>query len=93
MKYQSSTPVEQLDAHASFSETYFETTRVCRTNNEILDIIEEYEIDAIIIGSDSLFNIMKPSFNWIKFKKNVPTTDHVFQILTGEIFMKNIIFL
>ena len=78
LKYQSSTPVEQLDAHASFSETYFETTRVCRTNNEILDIIEEYEIDAIIIGSDSLFNIMKPSFNWIKFKKNVPTTDHVF---------------
>ena len=33
LKYQSSTPVEQLDAHASFSETYFETTRVCRTNN------------------------------------------------------------
>lgn len=44
----------------------------------MLKIIENNGVTHVVIGSDSLFNIYKPSINIRTFKRNKPTSDHKF---------------
>lgn len=52
--YQKTTPQNQAGIHESFFERFFDTTDVCQTDEEIVRIIEEESIDAIVIGSDAV---------------------------------------
>lgn len=76
--YDNSTPNLQIKEHELFFEQYIPLTKICENSNEISKVILAEKIEAIIIGSDSLFNLMKPKFNWFKLKTNHPTSDHTF---------------
>lgn len=78
LKYLSGTPQIQLEAHSQFCSRYFNLSVLCRDSNDIYRVIKDQKLDAIIIGSDSLFNLMSAKFNLYSLKKNIPTSDHVF---------------
>lgn len=59
------TPDSQIREHQQFANQYFVTTKICRNEIEIADIIREYSINFIIIGSDTVFTY-KPFFDRIK---------------------------
>ena len=45
---------EVRDLYAKLREEYFPMTRLCETDKQVADIIEEESIDAVIIGSDAV---------------------------------------
>lgn len=77
-KYDKGTPNEQVKVHKDFQEKYLPLTKRCENSKEIAECVIEENIEAIIIGSDSLFNLMKPKFNWFKLRTIYPSSDHVF---------------
>jgi hypothetical protein len=52
--YQKRISVEQYQEHILFVERYMPLTRLCRTEEDIIQVVEENNIDAIIIGSDAV---------------------------------------
>ena len=68
----------QYEAHRLFVERELTVTRVFSDSSELPQIIQDYNIDGVIVGSDSLFNIQKPFFNFRTLSKHIPSTDHVF---------------
>ena len=50
---------QQLYSHYSFIASHCKLTREFSNQSEIQDIIREYKIEWVVIGSDSLFNIVK----------------------------------
>lgn len=52
--YQKATPKTQAEIHEVFFERFFDTTEVCQTDEEIVQVIEKESIDAIVIGSDAV---------------------------------------
>lgn len=77
-RYESWTNPLQYKAHRAFVERELTVTRRFSDSTELPQIIRDYNIDGIIVGSDSLFNIQKPFFNIRTFSKHIPSTDHVF---------------
>lgn len=49
----------QLEIHQTFISSECKMTRVCRNSNDIRDVISEYKIEYVVIGSDSLWNIIR----------------------------------
>lgn len=45
---------EQYKVHEDFRGKYYNETKLCRTDKEVAEVIEELSIDAIIIGSDAI---------------------------------------
>ena len=76
--YQRVAGTTQLECHRNFLHKNCELTRKFCDIEEFLSILHEYKITHIIIGSDSVFNIMKDSFDWLHFKKVKHTVDHIF---------------
>lgn len=66
----------QIECHQNFVKDNCATTREFTDVNEFLSILEEYGITHVIVGSDSVFNIMKDKFDWLHLKKHVHTIDH-----------------
>ena len=54
---------EQMECHKAFAAKYFNLTARCRTPEEITAAIDAANIGHVIIGSDSLFNLLKPTFH------------------------------
>ena len=48
------TPPKQLEEHKRFREKYFPMTRRCYNDEDVVSVIEEEGIDAIIVGSDAV---------------------------------------
>lgn len=57
---------DQYNYHKNFSEQNMPLTKLCRTENELLQVIDEDNLDAIILGSDALFKYL-PISERIKF--------------------------
>lgn len=68
----------QLEQHRLFAERHFSLSPLCRTLPEVHRMAAEMDLKAILVGSDSLFNLVKPRFNWKRFRKLRPTSDHRF---------------
>ena len=49
----------QLEIHQTFISSECRMTRICRTSNDVKDVIREHNIMYVIIGSDSLWNIIQ----------------------------------
>lgn len=82
-------PSEQYKCHIDFAEQNMPLTKLCQTENELLQVIEETKLDAIILGSDALFKYLPHScyriFSRRKFRfVNVPFVSD--QILSGNPF-------
>ena len=60
-KYQKEIPLEQYKCHIDFAKQNMPLTKLCRTEDELLQVIEENNFDAIILGSDALFKFLPKS--------------------------------
>jgi hypothetical protein len=52
--YRKQVPAEQYASHFDFVNNYLPQTRLCRTEDDVLDVIDESDLDGIIIGSDGV---------------------------------------
>lgn len=77
-RYDSQIAPAQLEQHRLFAERHFSLSPLCRTLPDVHRIAREMDLKAILVGSDSLFNLVKPRINWKRFRKRYPTSDHRF---------------
>ena len=61
-------PSEQVSCHDAYTKKYLPITTICRTEDELVNEINNYELDAIIVGSDALFKYI-PENNRRHFSK------------------------
>lgn len=52
--YKSSVPQEQYNAHAKFVSENLPVSQLCRTEEDIVNVINREHIDAVVIGSDAV---------------------------------------
>lgn len=52
--YRKITPIETYDAFYTFRHQTMPLSKHCHTNDTLVKVIEEYKLDAIIIGSDAV---------------------------------------
>lgn len=52
--YMNTTCDEQLKVHQDFQSKYGTVSPICRTNEDVCKVIVDYQIDLVIIGSDSV---------------------------------------
>lgn len=69
---------EEIEAFKSFGNKYYSKTKRCQTVSDVQKAIIENGIEAVIIGSDSLFNLIKPYFLWKRLRMIRPTSDHIY---------------
>lgn len=53
--YENRISKEQLQCHKDFVEKTMPITQPCRTEEELVKVINDYSLNAIIVGSDALF--------------------------------------
>ena len=76
--YSASTLKKQISEHRNFTKN-FRLTKICKTNDDVANVISEENFDAVIIGSDaviqycSILSSLKPSRNlklrWFNLKE------------------------
>lgn len=52
--YVSNTSVEQMNEHKRFQSEFFPMTKLCRNDTDIVSVVKEEGIEAIIVGSDAV---------------------------------------
>lgn len=82
--YQNSSSEEQLNAHHKFIKTRCRLTRQFSEQSEISAILNEEGITHVLVGSDALFNIIRPHFHLKTLSYSRPSSDHLFLIYIGE---------
>lgn len=53
-RYDKNIPAEQADVHKDFARRKFALTGLCRTAEDVADIIVEHDIELVITGSDAV---------------------------------------
>lgn len=53
--YRRRVPLEQFDMAKRYVEDKLPITEICRTEKELIHVINTHDIDAIVVGSDALF--------------------------------------
>lgn len=53
--YSKRIPKKQIECHAQFTKEVLPVTKICRTGNELIQVINQENLDAIFVGSDALF--------------------------------------
>lgn len=82
-RYNRTIPLIQADAHKKFIKNYLPCSDICRTESDIVKVIENQNIRGIIIGSDAILQ-HKTLFSRIHLKKKgiiidpKPETDVLF---------------
>lgn len=76
--YQNSSSEEQLNAHHKFIKTRCRLTRQFSEQSEISAILNEEGITHVLVGSDALFNIIRPHFHLKTLSYSRPSSDHLF---------------
>lgn len=69
---------KQMRCHFDFLNQHCETTREFSELSEFNQVLNDYKITHLIVGSDSLFNLIKPSAAWKKSSKIRISDDHKF---------------
>ena len=67
----------QIEQHKAFNKM-MNSTKLCRNDKEIADEIIRLGIEAIIVGSDAVWNIAKPRLSRSTLKMIQPLSDHRF---------------
>lgn len=81
--YKKNVSDEQYKVHVEFVNNYFNMSELCRTSDEVRDVIIKHNIERVIIGSDAVFSYIPflkrihPSRKTLIGISNV-TTDHRF---------------
>ena len=83
--YKKTISKEQYDCHRDFAEKYMPLTKLCQTEDELLQVIDENNLDAIMLGSDAPFNFLPVSQRKKFSKRNLRiietscTSDHILE--------------
>ncbi|MBN1186533.1 MAG: polysaccharide pyruvyl transferase family protein [Bacteroidales bacterium] len=81
--YNKNTSPEQIKIHKEFINTYLPISKLCRTDDDIVDVIEKNGIDGIIVGSDAVVQHV-PFLSRIRFPSRKilsiikPTSDKLY---------------
>lgn len=68
--YANRVPKEQIEAHNAYTNKYLPITSICRTEKDLVNVIEQNNIDAIIVGSDALFKyVPEKNRRWFSKRK------------------------
>ena len=68
--YANRVPKEQIEAHNAYTNKYLPITSICRTEEDLVNVIEQNNIDAIIVGSDALFKyVPEKNRRWFSKRK------------------------
>lgn len=76
--YMKACPAEQYECHLNFIGNNCVLTEEFNDIEFMPQIINKYCIEAVVIGSDSLFNLEKEKYSWFQHKSISPTEDHVY---------------
>ncbi|MDD2636724.1 MAG: polysaccharide pyruvyl transferase family protein, partial [Bacteroidales bacterium] len=68
----------QINSHSNFLNNHCETTREFSELSDFPDVLHDYNITHIVVGSDSLFNLIKDKYSWISRRVIKATDDHRF---------------
>lgn len=74
--YERCVDAKQREQHADFLRKYCSQTEEFSNIEEVSHVIKRNGITHLFIGSDSLFNISKPSYDFYKRRRTVPSIDH-----------------
>ncbi|QEH40446.1 polysaccharide pyruvyl transferase family protein [Chitinophaga sp. XS-30] len=80
-QYLNAVPAEQAEAHHLVQDLHLPATPVCRTDQDIADAIERYNIKGVITGSDAVMQHRPvPLKQRLYLSRNVkpPTSDRMF---------------
>jgi hypothetical protein len=66
--YNKGNPEAQIEAHRNFVERYLPLTELCRTTDDVVRVIKEKNIQAILIGSDAVLQ-HKTLWSRLRFTK------------------------
>lgn len=66
--YSERIPESQIQAHNHYTKCILPISPVCRTERELIEIVEHEKLDAILVGSDALFKYV-PNKNRSYFDK------------------------
>ncbi len=88
--YIQDTSLEQIKVHNDFINRNCRLTRKFSDQSELQEIVKEEGITHVIIGSDALFNIVKPHFHPLKMKCSQPTADHCYPNIYWGLNMENL---
>lgn len=60
-RYRQSIPAQQVEQHEQLCEKFMNQTPLCRTETDIVKVCREFKFDAIWVGSDAMFRLIKDS--------------------------------
>lgn len=76
--YLSACPKEQYECHRAFINERCQLTEEFSNPTQVSEIIKKNNIEGVIIGSDSLFNLEKDKYSWLQRKTIYATEDHIY---------------
>ncbi|MDR2955366.1 MAG: polysaccharide pyruvyl transferase family protein [Prevotella sp.] len=87
--YQKRVSKEQYAYHIHFTEENMPLTGLCQTEDELVEVLNENNLDAIILGSDALFRFLPKSERKMFSKQKLRIVEKPFasdQVLEGNPF-------
>lgn len=63
-QYKRITPIEQAKVHENFFSEYYELTSICYSDEDIVQVINEENFNAIVIGSDAVCRHFPTLIRW-----------------------------
>lgn len=76
--YLSSHQSEMVDMFRTFQKEYYPLTDLCRNAKDIAIVIRKFGIEAVVIGSDTVFMLHSRKFSLRKLKYSEPTSESIF---------------
>lgn len=64
-------PAEQIEAHNAYTRNVLPITAICRTEDDLLRVIADNNLDAIIVGSDALFKYIPENLRKRLYKRKL----------------------
>lgn len=77
-KFKARIPGEQWEVVQKFAGDFFDMTPLCRDENEVWQAVRDEKLDGVLVGSDSLFNLIPPRFSLRRLRKSRVFSDHAF---------------
>ena len=78
--YSNRIPKEQVSIHNNYTKDNLPVTDICRSEKDLLDVIAQKNLDAIIVGSDALFKYVPECKRKHFSKRKLKFVDNVLSV-------------
>jgi len=69
--YSKRIPAQQILCHDKFTEDYLPITEICKKEEDVINVIDRYKFDGLLVGSDALFKYIPERERWIVRKRKL----------------------